>query len=87
MGFKHVRYEVSESNEFVQITIEKRCPEAQSFYIRTKDGTARAGEDYEPVNDFIQMHASEKERVINIKIFDDPEWEPDEEFKVELIDS
>ena len=33
------------------------------------------------------MGASEKERVINIKIFDDPEWEPDEEFRVELVDS
>ena len=86
VGFKHVRYEVSESNEFVSIYVEKRCSEACTFTLRTKDCTATAGEDYEAIDEVITMEASEKERIINIKVHDDPNWEPDEEFKVELLD-
>ena len=86
VGFKHLRYEVAESNEFVSITIEKRCNEDFSFWLRTKDGTAKADSDYERKNEFMTMHAGETERVIKIKIHNDPDWEPDEEFKVELLD-
>jgi len=86
VGFKHLRYEVSESNGFVTITIEKRIPEDFSFWVRTIDGTAKAGEDYEAKNEFFTMHAQEKEREIKIGIMDDPDWEPDEEFKVQLLD-
>jgi len=32
------------------------------------------------------MHAGESERVVKIKINDDPDWEPDEDFYVELLD-
>ena len=44
--FKHLNYEVSESNGDVAITIEKRMNEEFSFWVQTYDGTAIAGEDY-----------------------------------------
>lgn len=84
--FKHLRYEVAESNGHVNITIEKKIPEDVTFWVRTIDGTAKAGEDYEEKNELFTMHAGEKEREIKIGIHDDPNWEPDEEFKVQLLD-
>lgn len=57
-----------------------------TFWIRTIDGTAKHGEDYEKKNELFTMEAKEKERVIMIGIMDDPNWEPDEEFKVQLLD-
>jgi len=87
IGFKHLRYEVAESNGYVTITIEKRIPEDFSFWIRTMDGTAKAGEDYEAKNEYQTMQAEVREREIKIKIHDDPNWEPDEEFRVQLWDA
>lgn len=84
--FKHLHYEVGESNQFVTITIEKKVPEDVTFWVRTIDGTARAGEDYEEKNELFTMHAEEKEREIKINIINDSNWEPDEEFKVQLLD-
>lgn len=80
--FKHLRYEVAESNGDVTITIEKKIPEDFTFWVRTQDGTAKAPEDYEEKNELFTMHKNEKEREIKIAIMDDPEWEPDEEFTV-----
>jgi len=84
--FKHLRYEVAESNGHVTITIEKKIPDDVTFWVRTIDGTAKKGEDYEEKNELFTMHAEEKEREIKIGIHDDPNWEPDEEFKVQLLD-
>ena len=56
-----------------------------SFWVRTKDGTAKAGSDYEEKNEFMTMHSGDSEREIKIKIHDDPDWEPDEEFQVWLL--
>jgi hypothetical protein len=81
-----LRYEVAESNGHVTITIEKKIPVDVTFWVRTIDVTAKAGEDYEEKNELFTMHADEKEREIKIGIHDDPNWEPDEEFKVQLLD-
>jgi len=62
-------------------------PKAFTFWARTVDGLARAGEDYEGFNEKITMQANENEREIKIGIVDDPNWEPDEEFKVVLLDA
>lgn len=86
IGFKHLKYSVPESNEFVTVTIEKKIGEDVSFWVRTLDDTARADNDYEPKNELITMKAHEKERNIQIKIVDDDEWEPDKDFKVQLLD-
>ena len=84
--FKHLRYEVSERNGDVTITIEKRIKKQFSFWVQTYDGTAIAGEDYIGMSELITMQANETEREIKIGIVDDPEWEPDEDFTVVLQD-
>jgi hypothetical protein len=86
VGFKHLRYEVAESNGTVTITIEKKMQDDYSFWVRTVDGTAKAGEDYVEKCELITMHPSEKEREIQIAIQEDLVWEPDEEFKVQLCE-
>ena len=64
IGFKHLKYSVPESNEFVTVTIEKKIGEDVSFWVRTLDDTAKADSDYEPKNELITMKAHEKERNI-----------------------
>ena len=71
IGFKHLRYSVPESNEFVTVTIEKKIGEDVSFWVRTVDDTAKAPGDYEAKNELITMKAHEKERNIQVIIVDD----------------
>ena len=82
IGFKHLKYSVSESNEFVTVTITKKVNEDVSFWVRTIDDTATSPGDYEAKNELITMRASESERDLEIVIIDDDEWEPDKDFKV-----
>lgn len=84
IGFKHLRYSVPESNEFVTVTIEKKINEDVSFWVRTVDGTAKAPQDYDAKNELITMKAHEGTRDIQIAIVDDDQWEPDKDFKVQL---
>jgi hypothetical protein len=69
------------------VIIEKKVNTPFTFWARTVDGLAKAGEDYEGFDEKITMKADEKEREIRIGIVDDPDWEPDEEFKVVLLDA
>ena len=85
IGFKHARYEVSESNVHVNITITKKVDEDVTVRIKTMDVTATAPKDYEAMDYTITIKANEKERVFQIKINNDAEWEPDKDFKVILI--
>ena len=82
VGFKHLKYSVSESNEYVVVTIEKKIFEDVSFWVRTLDDTAKETADYEAKFELITMKANEKERNIQIGIVDDDQWEPDKDFKV-----
>ena len=86
IGFKHLRYEVAESSKYVVITIEKKVPDQMMFKIRTIDGTAVAGQDYEAFFKTCCMMADEKEKDVKIGIMDDNEWEPDKEFKVQILE-
>lgn len=72
--FKHLNYQVSESNGHVSIYIEKKVPKEISFYLRTTDASAKAGEAYEPVNQIVTMEANESEKEFKIGIIDDPDW-------------
>ena len=86
IGFKHLKYSVPESNEYVTVTIEKKIREDVTFWVRTVDGTAKAPSDYEAKNELITMKADEKWRDIQIIIVDDDQWEPDKDFKVQLLE-
>ena len=86
VSFRHLKYQVSESNGHVSIFIEKKVSKEVSFYVKTTDDTAKAGEDYEAIDMLVIMQPKETEREIKIGIVDDPDWEPDEEFKVTLLE-
>lgn len=45
-----------------------------------------ADEDYVPKEELITFRATEKERTIKIGLVDSHDWEPDEDFFVELCD-
>lgn len=86
IGFKSLKYAVAESNGHVTITIEKKYKGEFSFWLRTIDGTAKAPDDYIEKNELLTMHEDQTEREIQIEIVNDPDWEPDEEFYVEILD-
>ena len=46
VSFKHVEYEVSESNSYVEVTIKKHIFKDFTFWLKTFDGTAKDGSDY-----------------------------------------
>jgi hypothetical protein len=88
IGFKSVHYAVIESNERVELTVArgKECRDDFSFYIRTKDGSAKAGTDYTGVDEEVVMKPGEIEKTFTITVVDNEEPEPDKEFEVELVD-
>ena len=87
VGFKCLHYSVTESNGFVEITINKKNTSQEiSFGCRTIDGTALENKDYEKFNQEITMRARETEKKIKVQIVDNNEWEPDLDFYIELYD-
>lgn len=53
--FRALNYKVSESNGFCHIIIEKKTKSAFTFWARTVNGLAKAGEDFEGFNEMITM--------------------------------
>jgi solute carrier family 8 (sodium/calcium exchanger) len=86
IGFKCLHYSVVESSGSIKITLIKKCDEAMTFGVRTKDDTAKVVEDYNALDKQIMMKAEEKEFVIEVEIVDDEQWQPDRDFLVELYD-
>lgn len=64
IGFKHTRYEVTESSGHVKITIAKRISKEMTFYVRTLDGSAKSPEDYKEKFELFTMRDNEAERTI-----------------------
>ena len=62
---------------------EREC----SVRVKSRDDTATAGEDYDEVNELVEFTKSEKSKEILITIHDDDEWEPDEDFYLDLYDA
>ena len=83
-----MHYSVTESNGTVDIAISKKINNREfTFGVRTKEGSATAGKDYEHFDDVIRMAASEVEFKLSVPIIDNNEWEPDLDFIVELYDT
>lgn len=55
--------------------------------MRTVDGDAIAGDDYEKVDVPISFKSGQADGVVEVEIHDDEDWEPDEDFFVELYDT
>lgn len=88
IGFKCLHYSVTESNGTVDIVITKKENTREfTFGVRTRDGEAIAGKDYEAYDELIKLGAQEVEYRIQIPIIDNDEWEPDLDFFVELYDA
>ena len=66
------------------VTLCKKTREELTIGIRTVDGTAKQGSDYEPIYEVVKV--SYLEYKLDVKIVDDDEYEPEEEFYIELFD-
>ena len=60
---------------------------AGKVFVRTIDAEAKAGKDYEKVEETIEFKAGESSKFIEVTINDDDNWEPDEDFFVQLYDA
>lgn len=56
------------------------------MFATTLDGEAIANDDYIPFSGILDFRQGEKSKDIEIKIIDDDDWEPDEDFFVQLYD-
>ena len=85
-GFKCLHYSVSEASGSLQIHILNKKGIAGKVFVRTVDAEAKAGEDYEKVEETLEFKDGESTKFIEVKINDDDNWEPDEDFFVQLYD-
>ena len=53
----------------------------------TKDLEAEAGKDFDPVDEIITFGKGDNSKSISVKIYDDDNWEPDEDFLIQLVDA
>ena len=85
-GFKCLHYSVSESSQKLTIPILNKNKTAGSIRVKTVDAEAKAGEDFEPVDRVLEFKQGEAQQQVDIIIHDDDNWEPDEDFFVQLFD-
>lgn len=85
-GFSCLHYSVSESSGKLTIVIANKKKTAGNVRACTIDGDAKAGEDYGAFDGVIQFAKGESTKTIDVQINDDDNWEPDEDFFVQLYD-
>mmetsp|Transcript_36487 Transcript_36487/g.56007 ORF Transcript_36487/g.56007 Transcript_36487/m.56007 type:complete len:222 (+) Transcript_36487:1124-1789(+) len=86
-GFQCLHYSVSEASGSLQIHILNKKGMAGKVFVRTIDDQAKAGIDYEKVEETVVFSNGETTKFIEVKINDDDDWEPDEDFYVQLYDA
>ena len=70
----------------MRIHVENKTGNAGRVRVLTVDAEAVAGDDYEKVDTILEFKSGEKTKYIEVKINDDDNWEPDEDFFVQLLD-
>ena len=85
-GFQCLHYSVSEASEKLTIVVLNKKGAAGKVRVKTVDGDALAGQDYEGYDNVIEFKNGEKKQTFDVVIFDDEDWEPDEDFYVQLYD-
>ena len=85
-GFSCLHYSVSEACGAIKVKVLNKTKKPGKVRVRTVDGDAEAGKDYEAVDKILPFNNGQLEGEVSIKIVDDDNWEPDEDFYVELID-
>jgi len=83
-GFKCLHYSVSEASGSIRILIDNKKRTAGRVRVCTIDAEAKAGDDYEEVKVTLDFKQGQAEGYIEVKIRDDDNWEPDEDFFVQL---
>ena len=85
-GFKCLHYSVSESIGKLTITVENKSAKANRVQVKTVDDQAVAGEDFVAVDQILEFRDGQKTQNVEVEIMDDDDWEPDEDFFVQLFD-
>lgn len=85
-GFACLHYSVSEASGSIKIKILNKSKEACTVRVATIDAEAIAGEDYDAVDQVLEFKKGEEFQFIEVVIHDDENWEPDEDFFVQLYD-
>jgi len=85
-GFKCLHYSVSEASGSIQIHVINKKGQAGKVRVCTIDAEAKAGDDYEEVKETLEFKQGETTKFITVKIRDDDNWEPDEDFFCQLYD-
>lgn len=88
IGFADKRYIVAENAGSLSVKVVASQPLEQTCQVRyfTSDGTARAGLRYQHTTGFLSFAPGVTQRSIEIPIIDDDQWEPEEEFYINLAD-
>ena len=85
-GFQCLHYSVSEASEKLTIIVINKKGIASKVRVKTIDGDAKAGEDFKEYDDVIEFKHGEKKKTFDVVIYDDEDWEPDEDFYIQLYD-
>ena len=84
--FSCLHYSVSEGAGVLRVKILSRKGLKKSIGVRTVDAEASSPQDYTAIDSVLDFDKGKTEAEVNIKIIDDENWEPDEDFFVELYD-
>lgn len=82
-----MHYSVSEGAGVIKVKILNKSKLACSVRVRSREDTATEDDDYEKVDKVLEFSKDEGFQEINVKIHDDDEWEPDEDFYLDLYDT
>jgi len=86
-GFICLHYSVSESSGHLTISVVNKKRGAARVRVATVDGDAKAGDDYEGYDNILEFSQGEYTKTFDVKINDDDNWEPDEDFFCQLYDA
>jgi len=85
--FPCLHYSVSEGAGYLQVRVSCKTGRSGSVGIRTVDAEATAPKDYQAVDEVLEFKEGKANyKDVKVLIVDDENWEPDEDFFVELYD-
>ena len=84
--FEAATFSVPENIGKFNVTVVRHGRMDNTVRVRVEsfDGSAKQGSDYTAVNEQLVFGPYAKERDVTVKIIDDNQWEPDEEFFLRL---
>ena len=83
-GFNCLHYSVSEASGSIQIMILNKKKSSCRIRVCTIDAEAKAGHDYEKVDEVVTFKDGENKKFVKVTINNDDNWEPDKDFFVQL---